>query len=173
MTNTFTQLLQNTKIMKTRTHFLKRFTAVVLSVMFVSTALFAEVETSEVYLKGSSTTAAGDYVVTSTDDVYQFQGQEYKGYNVYYDNPSHNMKIAVLEEGDCKSYIAFTDSYWFRYNCTKDGFGIRKAMFSSVAARDAFNADQFQEQTVLVKTRKIDKDVALGLIAAYMPKLQS
>jgi hypothetical protein len=159
--------------MKTRTSFLRRFSAVALSLLFVSGALFAEGETSEVYLKGTSTTAAGDYVVTSTDDVYNFQGQEYTVYNVYYDNPKHNMKIAVLEEGDCKSYIAFTDQYWFRYNCTKDGFGIRKAMFSSPASRDAFNADQFQDQTVLVKTKKIEKDVALGLIAAYMPKLQS
>jgi len=159
--------------MKAKTQFLRRFTAIVLSVMFVSTALFAEGETSEVYLKGTSTNAAGDYVVTSTDNVYYFQGQEYKVYNVYYDNPTHNMKIAVLEEGDCKSYIAFTDNYWFRYSCTKEGFGIRKAMFSSADARDSFNADQFQDQTVLVKTRKIEKDVALGLIAAYMPKLQS
>ncbi|MGW8315567.1 MAG: hypothetical protein ACWGNV_08205 [Bacteroidales bacterium] len=159
--------------MKKRTQFIRRFAAVILSVLFVSTALFAEGGASEVYLKGTSTAAAGDYVVSSTNDVYHFQGQEYAVYNVYYDNPSHNMKIAVLEEGDCKSYIAFTDDYWFMYNCTKEGFGVRKVMFSSVDARDTFDAGQFQDQTVLVKTRKIDKDVALGLIAAYMPKLQS
>jgi len=159
--------------MKATNQFLRRFAAVLFSAMIVSTALFAEGGASEVYLKGSSTTAAGDYTVTSTDDVYLYQGKEYAVYNVYYDNPAHNMKIAVLEEENCKSFIAFTENYWFRYNCTKDGFGIRKAMFSSAKARDAFNANQFQDQTVLVKTRKIDKDVALGLIAAYMPKLQS
>jgi hypothetical protein len=158
--------------MKTRTNLLKRFAAVALSVMFVSTALFADGEASEVYLSGSTNTSAGDFVVTGTDDVYHFQGQEYKVYNVYYDNPIHNMKIAVLEEGDCKSYIAYTDAYWFRYNCTKEGFGVRKAMFNSATIRDGFNAEQYQDQTVLVKTRKIEKDMAVSLIAAYLPKLQ-
>jgi hypothetical protein len=158
--------------MKTRTNFLRSIAAFTLSLMFVSTALFAEGEASEVYLSGSSNTAAGDYVVTGTDDVYHFQGQEYKVYNVYYDNPKHNMKIAVLEEANCKSYIAFTDGYWFRYNCTREGFGVRKAMFNSPTIRDSFNAEQYQDQTVLVKQRKIEKDVAVGLIAAYLPKLQ-
>jgi hypothetical protein len=82
------------------------------------------------------------------------------------------MKIAVLEEENCKSYIAFTNDYWFRYNCTKEGFGVRKAMFSSATIRDGFDAEQYQDQTVLVKQRKIEKDVAVSLIASYLPKLQ-
>lgn len=158
--------------MKATINYLKKFAAVTLTLLFVSAAVFADGETSEVYVSGTTNTAAGDFVVTGTDDVYHYQGQEYKVYNVYYDNPLHNMKIAVLDEGSCKSYIAFTDSYWFRYNCTKDGFGIRKAMFNSPSSRDEFNAQAFQEQTILVKARKIEKDQAVGLIAAYLPKLQ-
>ena len=158
--------------MKTTVKYLKRFAAVTLALLFVSTAVFADGEASEIYMSGTSNTAAGDFVVTGTDDVYYFQGEEYIVYNVYYDNPKHNMKIAVLEEGNCKSYIAFTKNYWFRYNCTKDGFGVRKAMFNSPAIRDGFSADEYQDQTILVKTRKIEKDQAVGLIAAYLPKLQ-
>ena len=158
--------------MKTTLNYLKRFAAVTLTLLFVSAAVFADGETSEVYLSGSTNTAAGDFVVTGTDDVYHFQGQEYSVYNVYYDNPKHNMKIAVLDEGTCKSYIAFTNNYWFRYNCTRDGFGVRKAMFNSPSIRDEFNAEEYQDQTILVKTRKIERDQAIGLIAAYLPKLQ-
>jgi len=158
--------------MKTTVNYLKRFAAVTLAFLFVSTAVFAEGETSEVYLSGTTNTAAGDFVVTGSDDIYHFQGDEYKVYNVYYDNPSNNMKIAVLNEGSCKSYIAFTNSYWFKYNCTKEGFGVRKAMFNSPAVRDGFNPDEYQNQTILVKSRKIEKDQAVGLIAAYLPKLQ-
>ena len=110
--------------------------------------------------------------MTGTDDVYHFQGNEYRVYNVYYDNPQHNMKIAVLENGTCKSYIAYTDGYWFRYECTKEGFGVRKAMFTSPAIRDGFNAREYHDQTILVKSRKIEKDQAVGLIAAYLPLLQ-
>jgi hypothetical protein len=158
--------------MKATANYLKRFAAIALSIMFISTALFADGEASEVYLSGSSNTVAGDFVITGTDDVYHYQGSEFTVYNVYYDNPKHNMKIAVLEEGDCKSYIAYTNNYWFKYDCTKEGFGVRKAMFSSAPIRDSFDAREFRDQTVLVKERKIEKDQAVGLIAAYLPKLQ-
>ncbi len=158
--------------MKATFNYLKRFTAVALSLLFVSTAVFADGEASEIYLSGTTNTAAGDYVVTGTDDVYHFQGDVYSVYNVYYDNPQHNMKIAVKNEGTCKSYIAFTKNYWFKYDCTKDGFGVRKAMFNSPSVRDGFDAAEYQYQTVLVKSRKIEKDQAVGLIASYLPKLQ-
>ncbi len=158
--------------MKKTSKLLRRLAALTLSLLFVSTAVFADGEANEIFLSGATNTAAGDFVVTGTDDVYHFQGDEYKVYNVYYDNPAHNMKIAVLEDGACKSYIAYTNGYWFRYNCTKEGFGVRKAMFNSPAVRDGFDANEFSDQVILVKTRKIEKDKAVGLIAAYLPKLQ-
>ena len=158
--------------MKATANYLKRLATLTLALLFVSVAVFADGETSEVYLSGTTNTAAGDFVVTGTDDVYHFQGEEYSVYNVYYDDPSHNMKIAVLNEGNCESYIAYANGYWFMYNCTKDGFGVRKSMFKSANIRDSFSAEEFQDQTILVKTKKIDKDQAVGLIAAYLPKLQ-
>lgn len=158
--------------MKSKVNFLKRFAAAAVAFLFVTSALFADGETSEVYLSGPTNTAAGDYVVTGTDDVYHFQGQEFAVYNVYYDNPSHNMKIAVNTNGECNSFIAYTGGYWFMYNCTKEGFGVRKAMFNSPAVRDGFDANEYHDQTVLVKERKIEQDKAVGLIAAYLPRLQ-
>ena len=158
--------------MKTKANLLKRIAAITLSLMFVSTALFADGEANEVFLSGTTNTAAGDYVVTGTDDIYHFQGEEYQVFNVYYDNPQHNMKIAVLEDGAGKSYIAYTNSYWFRYNSTKEGFGVRKAMFNSATVRDGFDSNEYSDQVVLVKSSKIEKDKAVGLIAAYLPKLQ-
>jgi len=158
--------------MKSKLNFLKKFAAAAVAFLFVTSALFADGETSEVYLSGSTNTAAGDFVVTGTDAVYHFQGQEFAVYNVYYDNPSHNMKIAVATNGTCKAFIAYTDGFWFMYNCTREGFGVRKAMFNSPAIRDGFNAREYSNQSVLVKTRKIEQEQAVGLIAAYLPKLQ-
>lgn len=158
--------------MKTTVNYLKRFAALTLAFLFVSASVFADGETSEVYLSGSTNTSAGDYVVTGTTDVYHFQGQEYNVFNVYYDDPSHNMQIAVLDEDNCKSYIAYANGYWFMYNCTKDGFGVRKSMFKSASIRDGFDANEFHDQTILVKSKKIEKDQAVSLIAAYLPKLQ-
>lgn len=158
--------------MKTKAILLRRIAAITLSLMFVSTALFADGEANEVYLSGTTNTAAGDFVVTGTDDVYHYQGQEFEVFNVYYDNPQHNMKIAVLEGENCKTFLAYTNGYWFKYNCTKEGFGVRKAMFNSPSVRDDFDHIEYREQSVLVKTRKIEKDQAVGLIATYLPKLQ-
>lgn len=158
--------------MKTKAILLRRIAAVTLSMMFVSTALFADGEANEVYLSGTTNTAAGDFVVTGTDDIYHFQGQEFEVFNVYYDNPQHNMKIAVLEGDNCKTFLAYTNGYWFKYNCTKEGFGVRKAMFNSPSVRDDFDHIEYREQSILVKTRKIEKDQAVGLIATYLPKLQ-
>ena len=45
-------------------------------------------------------------------------------------------------------------------------------MFKSATIRDGFDAKEFHDQTILVKDRKIEKDQAVGLIAAYLPKLQ-
>lgn len=158
--------------MKSKVNFLKRFAVAAVAFLFVSSAVFADGETNEVYLTGATNTAAGDYVVTGTDDVYHYQGQEFNVYNVYYDDPSHNMKIAVNANGECNSFIAYTGGYWFMYNCTNDGFGVRKSMFTSAAVRDGFDSREYQSQSVLVKKRKIEQDQAVGLIAAYLPKLQ-
>jgi hypothetical protein len=158
--------------MKAKAKVLRKIAALALSLLFVSTALLAAGKANAVYLSGSTNTAAGDFVVTGTGDVYHYQGDVYSVYNVYYDNPLHNMKIAVLNDGKCKSYIAYANGYWFRYNCTKEGFGVRKAMFNSPTIRDEFDARAFSEQLILVKTRRIEKDQAVGLIAAYLPKLQ-
>ena len=158
--------------MKSKMNVLKRLAVSAIALLFVSTAMFADGEINEVYLTGATNTAAGDYVVTGTDDVYHYQGQVFNVYNVYYDDPSHNMKIAVSNDENCDSFIAYTGGYWFMYNCTKEGFGVRKAMFNSPTIRDGFDSDEYHDQTVLVKTRKIEQDQAVGLIAAYLPRLQ-
>ena len=158
--------------MKTTINYLKRFAALTVALFFVSTAVFADGEISEVFLTGTTNTDAGSFVVTASDDIYHYQGAEYTVYSVYYDNPQNNMKIAVLEEGSGKSYIAFTKEFWFQYNSTRDGFGVRKAMFSSPSSRDMFDSHEYHNQTVLVKERKIEKDQAVGLIASYLPRLQ-
>lgn len=158
--------------MKSKVNYLKKFAAAAVALLFVASALFADGETTEVYLTGATNTDAGDYVVAGTDDVYHFQGQEFTVYNVYYDDPSHNMKIAVSKADECSSFIAYTNGYWFMYNCTRDGFGVRKAMFNSAAVRDGFDSREYHDQSVLVKTRKIEQEQAVGLIASYLPKLQ-
>ena len=150
----------------------KRLMTVVVALCVSATFVFADGETTEVFLTGSSNSAAGDYVVQTTNDMFHFQGREYEVFRVYYDDPDMNMKIAVNIEGACTSFVAFNGEFMFFYNCNKYGFGVRKVMFSNPWAKDAFDAKQFHDQTVLMKKRKVEKKQAVGLIAAYVPQLK-
>lgn len=150
----------------------KRAMTMVVAVCLSTTFAFADGETTEVFLTGTSNSPAGDYVVQTTNDMFHFQGREYEVYRVYYDDPAMNMRIAVNTDGKCTSFVAYNGEFMFFYNCNKHGFGVRKVMFSNPWTKDEFDARQFQEQTVLMKEKKVEKKKAVGLIAAYVPQLK-
>lgn len=150
----------------------KRVTTIVISLCLSTTFAFADGETTEVFLTGTSNTPAGDYVVQITSDIFHFQGSEYEVYRVYYDDPEMNMKIAVNTDGKCTSFVAFNGEFMFFYNCNKHGFGVRKVMFSNPWVKDAFDAQQFHDQTVLMKKKRVEKKQAVGLIASYVPQMK-
>ena len=150
----------------------KRVMTIVIALCISTTFAFADGETTEVFLSGSSNSAAGDYVVQTTSDMFHYQGREYEVYRVYYDDPDMNMKIAVNIDGKCTSFVAYNGEFMFFYNCNKHGFGVRKVMFSNPWAKDVFDPQQFHDQTVLMKKKKVEKKQAVGLIAAYVPQLK-
>jgi hypothetical protein len=159
--------------MKTKVGIINRLTAMAAGLLVFTLSAFADGESTEVFLTGTSNSSAGDFVVQTTDDLFHYQGKEYEVYRVYYDNPDMNMKIAVnTTDGKCKSFVAYNGEFMFFYNCNKDGFGVRKVMFSNPWVKDDFNARQFHDQTVLMRNRKVEKKEAVGLIAAYVPQLK-
>jgi hypothetical protein len=158
--------------MKTKVGYFHRLTAIAVALFVLTSLAFADGETTEVFLAGTSNSSAGDFVVQTTNDMFHFQGQEYEVFRVYYDNPEMNMKIAVNIEGKCRSFVAYNGEFIFFYNCNKHGFGVRKVMFSNPWVKDGFDAQQFHDQSVLMKERKVEKKEAVSLIAAYVPQLK-
>ena len=150
----------------------RKLTTMVVALCVLTTLAFADGETTEVYLTGTSNSSAGDFVVQTTSDVFHYNGLEYEVFRVYYDDPAMNMKIAVNNEGQCTSFVAFNGEFMFFYNCNKHGFGVRKVMFSNPWAKDVFDPQQYHNQTVLMKDKKVEKKEAVGLIAAYVPQLK-
>ena len=160
--------------MKQKVGIINRLTAMAVGLLVFTSFAFADGETAEVFLTGSSNSSAGDFVVQTTNDLFHYQGKEYEVFRVYYDNPDMNMKIAVnTTEGKCRSFVAFNGEFMFFYTCNKDGFGVRKVMFSNPWVKDDFDAQQFHDQSVLMKDKKVEKKQAVGLIAAYVPQLKS
>ena len=150
----------------------RKLTTMVVALLVLTTFAFADGETTEVYLTGTSNSSAGDFVVQTTSDMFHYNGLEYEVFRVYYDDPAMNMKIAVNNEGQCTSFVAFNGEFMFFYNCNKHGFGVRKVMFSNPWAKDVFDPQQYHDQTVLMKDKKVEKKEAVGLIAAYVPQLK-
>ena len=157
--------------MKSKVGFFRKLAALAAGLLLCSLA-FADGETSEVYLTGSTNSPAGDFVVQTTSDMFHYQGKEYEVFRVYYDDPEMNMKIAVNADGKCRSFVAYNGEFMFFYNCNKHGFGVRKVMFSNPWTKDDFDAQQFHDQSVLLKQRKVEKKKAVGLIASYVPQLK-
>jgi hypothetical protein len=150
----------------------RRLMTMLIALLVSTTFAFADGETTEVFLTGSSNSSAGDYVVQTTNDLFHFQGREYEVYRVFYDDPEMNMKIAVNREGKCTSFVAYNGEFMFFYNCNRHGFGVRKVMFSNPWVKDDFDAQKYHDQSVLMKDRKIEKKQAVGLIASYVPQLK-
>ncbi len=159
--------------MKTKVSFITRFLTVAIALVMTSTIVLADGGTTDLYTSGTSNSEAGNFVVRTTNDVFHFQGKEYEVFKVFYDNPAMNMKIAVNADGKCKSFIAYTKDYTMFYDCTKNGFGVRKVMFSNPDAHKAFDHEKYQDQTVLRTKRRIEKKQAVELIACFLPGMQT
>ena len=158
--------------MKTKVGLFNKLTATAVALLVFTTFVFAEGETTDVFLTGSTNSSAGDFVVQTTNDMFHFQGKQYEVFRVYYDDPEMNMKIAVNTDGKCRSFVAFNGEFMFFYNCNKHGFGVRKVMFSNPWVKDGFDARQFHDQSVLMKERSVERKQAVGLIAAYVPQMK-
>lgn len=158
--------------MKTKLSLISRMVTMAMALVLTTTLAFADGETTDFYTSGTTSTSAGDFVVHSTSDVFHFQGEKFDVYKVYYDNPEMNMRIAVNTEGKCKSFIAYTKDYTIFYKCTRDGFGVRKVMFSNPEVHKSFSHEAFQGQTVLRKNRKIERKDAIAMVATYLPCMQ-
>lgn len=159
--------------MKTKVSLISRLVMMAVALVMTTTIVLADGETTDMYTSGTSNSEAGNFVVRTTNDIFHFQGREYEVYKVYYDNPAMNLKIAVNAAGKCKSFIAYTKDYTMFYDCTKNGFGVRKVMFSNPQAHEAFNPEKYQEQTILRSKRRIEKKQAVELIACFLPGMQT
>jgi hypothetical protein len=160
--------------MKTKVSFISRMMALAVAMVMTSSVVFADGEITDVFTSGKSTNPkAGEFVVRATDDVFHYQGQEYEVYKVFYEDPAMNMKIAVNNDGKCKSFIAYTSEYIMFYDCTRQGFGVRKVMFNNPEVHKYFSHEEYQDQTVLSKNKRIEKKHAVDLIAAFLPGMQT
>lgn len=114
-----------------RVSLLRRVMTMVIALCVFSTFAFADGETTEVFLTGSSNSAAGDFVVQTTSDMFHFQGREYEVYRVYYDDRSPI--CCLIMKGPTWAFSStwccllswLSDLFWSPLGCQGDQRGSR------------------------------------------------
>jgi hypothetical protein len=157
--------------MKTKVNLISGLLTMAMAFVITATA-FAKGDGTGTFTQGTTDTPAGDYVVSYSQELYYFQGDTYEVYQVSYEDPSMNFKLAVNKTGRCKSFIAYNDDYSLFYKCDENGFGVRKVMFKNRTCSENFDPVVYQAQSQLNEEQRIDKKDAVDIIASSLPKLQ-
>lgn len=157
--------------MKTDKGLFRKVLLIFTALFAASSLLLADEEKADVYFTGNTNSAAGEFVVQTSEDLYHFQGRIYEVYKVSYDDSRRNMKIAVNNEGKCTSFVAYNGAFTFFYNCNKFGFGVRKVMFENHWTHHQFSPNAYHKQSIMKCDKDIDKKEAIRLIAIYQPML--
>jgi len=116
-----------------------------------------------------TTKNCGDFVITSSEDIYYFQGREYEVYTIYYDSVWMNFKIGV--HPNQKQYVAYSKDFTMFFEKDKNGFGVRKIWFTSPEAQTYYDSKFYSMQQV-IGSRHIDPCIAIKLIAVYVPMMR-
>ncbi len=138
----------------------------------VGVVIFAMVAISAVAATGEKT--FDDYVITPVEKQNLQAGIDQAWVLSYNDNESP-IVITLKKDKKCNTYLVRADHFEVAYVCTERGFGARsvKPSESNVPLEftsQVINYEELARQRIL-SAAKVDVDMALGLIAAYLPDL--
>ncbi|MBN1986754.1 MAG: hypothetical protein JW761_10650 [Prolixibacteraceae bacterium] len=126
-------------------------------------------------LTGNSLTEFGKYTIVNSDVPMVLDNKMVPTYNLMYDDVNSPIRIGVLKDKDCTSFIIRSDEFEVMYQCQKHVFGVKKIdkKYQTLPA-DANNEKMdkvgYYAQRVICQNPK-SEDELLGLIACYFPHL--
>ena len=126
-------------------------------------------------MTGSSLTDFGKYTIVKSADPIVVNGEELKTYDLMYENTSNTVRVGVLQEKKCTSFIVKSDVFEVQYVCNKGVFGVKKIepRFQELpkeANEAKLDRVSYYAQRVICQNNKTE-DELLGLIACYFPNL--
>lgn len=126
-------------------------------------------------MTGSSLTDFGKYTITKSENPISVQGEELRTYDLVYENTSEPVRIGLLCEGKCTSFIVKSEGFEVQYTCNKGVFGVKKIeqRFQELPREvneAKLNKVSYYSQRVICQNKK-SEDELLGLIACYFPNL--
>jgi hypothetical protein len=98
-----------------------------------------------------------------------------KVWNIKYEGSENGVKVMKRVTSDGTAYVVNSQFFEVTYLSSAKGFGTRtvKKSWSTVPAQinmAVLNADELKKQQIITKS-KVDDEMALGLIASYLPDL--
>lgn len=126
-------------------------------------------------MTGSSLTDFGKYTITKSENPISVQGEQLRTYDLVYENTSEPVRIGLLSEGKCTTFIVKSDGFEVQYTCNKGVFGVKKIeqRFQELPREvneAKLNKVSYYSQRVICQNKK-SEDELLGLIACYFPNL--
>ncbi|RIH62796.1 hypothetical protein D1164_23110 [Mariniphaga sediminis] len=126
-------------------------------------------------LTGNSFTGFGKYVIMEAEVPMMIDNQTVKTYEVEYENAASPVRIGVIKEMNCITFLVRTNEFEVQYSCEKGVFGVKKMNheYRELPEKECnlkLDKTSFYSQRIISRQNKTDEEL-LGLIACYFPSL--
>jgi hypothetical protein len=126
-------------------------------------------------MTGSSLTDFGKYTIANSDAPMVVDNQVLETYDLMYENTENPIRIGLVKEKGCTTFIVRSDEFEIEYTCNKGVFGVKKIenRFQELPKEEMqlkLNKVSYYSQRVICQNKK-SEDELLGLIACYFPNL--
>lgn len=145
-----------------------------ICIAILSMGATAEIKDGKV-IAGNSLTDFGKYTIVHSGTSMVVDNQELETYNLLYENIDNPIRVGLIKENSCTTFIVRSDEFEVEYICKKGVFGVRKIEHKykglpKVGIDLKLNKESYCSQKVICQGKK-SEDELLGLIACYFPNL--
>ncbi|HUX57508.1 MAG TPA: hypothetical protein VMV77_11070 [Bacteroidales bacterium] len=152
---------------------MKRILFAVILIIAFSAASFAR----EVVAEGKTFSALGNYKIELADNSVTINGEEITPFIISYQNSPLEIRVAVKNDANCKTYYVLSDKLSVQYVCNANYFGVEKLDKSFekegyTTSDTALNRSEYFRQKALTDGQGCELENTM-LIAAYFPRLIS
>ena len=149
-------------------------TILMICITLLSIGVYAK-PTDGKAITGNSLTKFGNYTIVDSNSKMVLGNVVVKAYDLNYEDINSTIRIGVLKQKDCTSFVVRSDEFEIMYVCNKDVFGVKKTgkEFRTLpinAYDQKLNKESYYSQRLITNKRKTEEEL-LGLIACYFPNL--
>jgi hypothetical protein len=145
-----------------------------ICVTLVSLGASAKIKDGQA-LTGNSLTEFGKYTIMASDAPMVINDEVVKTYELMYENTISPVRVGLVKEEKCTTFVVRTDDFEIQYSCNKGVFGVKKIenRFQTLPKEEIdakLDRVNYFAQRVICTNQKSEEEL-LGLIACYFPNL--